>query len=56
MTETKCFTSMQLYYMLLWRLLNFTNKSLNQYKYNSFNVLQPVLCSIWYDMNSTPKY
>ena len=50
-SETNCFTIVQFYYMLLWRLLNFTNKnhkviSLNQYKYNSCNVLQPVLCSI----------
>ena len=48
-SETNCFTIIQLYYMLLWRLLNFTNKhnkviSLNQYKYISCNVLQPVLC------------
>ena len=25
-SETNCFTIIQLYYMLLWRLLNFTNK------------------------------
>ena len=26
-SETNCFTIIQLYYMVLWRLLNFTNKN-----------------------------
>ena len=62
-SETNCFTIIQLYYMLLWRLLNFTNQNHKVIRVwmniNTINLMFQSLYYAVYNMNnriSTPKY
>ena len=61
--ETNCFTIIQLYYMLLWRLLNFTDKNHKVIRVwintNTIHVMFYILYYAVYKMNnkiSNPKY
>ena len=61
--DTNCFTIIQLYYMLLWRLLNFTNKNNKVIRVRiNINAIHVMFYSLYYavyNMNnriSTPMY
>ena len=62
-SETNCFTIIQLYYMLLWRLLNFTNQIHNVIRvWININTIHVMFYSLYYavcnmsNRISTPKY